>query len=70
MRVTLAWILIYLGFGICRVNRWMGKYGVLYPVYNWLMVKSSLLQGDDPRGPWQPVVKEVDWGPKQGAEEW
>jgi hypothetical protein len=31
-----------------------GRWFSSYRTYNWLMVKSLDLQGDDPRGPWSP----------------
>ena len=49
MRRLAAWALYGLGDAISRVM----FFGWLYPPYNWLMLKSEIIQGDGP-GPWKP----------------
>ncbi len=54
MKLTLSWMFYYLGDGVSRIMNLADRLGVLYPLYNWLMMKSVKLQGDDPNGPWEP----------------
>lgn len=48
-KIWTAWVLFYLGHFSSKV---VGIFPYAYPVYNYLMCKSSDLQGKDPRGPW------------------
>jgi hypothetical protein len=53
-RIALSWALWAIGhfFAHKVLLRWHLPFA--YPIYNWLMLRSSDLQADDPRGPWQP----------------
>lgn len=51
----LMWSLFWLGHGVSRIM--VGRLGHLYPLYNWLMLKSSELQDwSGLKGPWGPEV--------------
>ena len=55
-RVVLSWICYWMGDLASRAcHRWDASSRVFYPVYHRLMCWSDDLQGDDPRGPWQPA---------------
>jgi hypothetical protein len=69
MRWALAWTLYLLGDVVCRVMNFWDEYvgvGTFYPVYNWLMGRSSMVQGDSGNGPWEAVVKGGEDGGAQG----
>lgn len=57
MRRTAAWILFGLGDLVWRLNTAWTRRPSLYPLYNFLMTRSSDLQGDGPNGPWSSKIK-------------
>lgn len=57
VRIALSWLCYWLGDLVSRpMDRW-NIYRHLYPIYDKLMCWAYVLQGDDPRGPWQPAKK-------------
>jgi hypothetical protein len=60
MKPYLAWAFYGCGDAVSRVMNlgdWVS--GALYPLYNWLMCKSTQIQGNGP-GPWGPVQSSRD----------
>lgn len=51
MRRILAYALFYTGDLVNRIDSCSCQWLNLYPLYNWLMCRSSDVQGDGP-GPW------------------
>ena len=51
MRWLVSWSLYWLGDAVSRPMEAF-DWGWLYPVYNWLMLRSGDVQGEGP-GPWQ-----------------
>jgi hypothetical protein len=53
MKILFSWTCYWIGDAISRtVEPLFGRWFSCYRIYNWLMVRSSELQGNDPRGPW------------------
>ena len=52
---TASWVLY--GLGNCAYFL-MGISPYMYPTYNYLMWRSSDLQGESPRGPWKNINEE------------
>jgi hypothetical protein len=54
MKILLSWICYRIGDAINRTVEPVFGHWFSWPyrTYNWLMLRSADLQGDDPRGPW------------------
>ena len=53
MKLLFSWTCYWIGDAISRtIEPVFGRFGWPYRIYNWLMIRSVDLQGDDPRGPW------------------
>lgn len=66
IRIALSWTCYGLGdfWSRVAVNRGLGEWFEWpYIVYNRLMNWAHQLQGDDPRGPWEPVDHEQEAKP-------
>lgn len=49
-----VWVLFWLGHFVSRPMAWFEWAGVLYPIYNWLMQTSCLIQiRYDLKKPWE-----------------
>ena len=53
MKLLLSWICYQIGDAINRtIEPVFGRWFSSYRLYNWFMLRSVDLQGDDLRGPW------------------
>ena len=52
MRWLLAWAFYWVGHWVSCTFHWAEWLGHLYPVYNWLMLTSTRIQGNGD-GPWE-----------------
>ncbi len=58
MNIALSWVLYWIGHAITRtIEPVLGhRFEWPYRIYNWVMVTSADLQGDDRRGPWSKTA--------------
>lgn len=57
-KILFSWACFWIGHAISRtIEPVFGRWFSSYRAYNWFMIRSVDLQGDDPRGPWYPPAE-------------